>query len=58
MKKLTSFEDHLEKERGRIGSKKRSKFDAESLVFRNGAIQHEVKLTKKYLKRNKDYKNT
>ena len=33
MNKLTSFEDHLDKHRGRKGTISRAKFDADSLLL-------------------------
>lgn len=53
MKKVTSFEDHLTKERGKIGTNKRIQFDAESLAFRMGAMlkeaRKEAKMTQEQL---------
>lgn len=43
MEKLTSFEEHLKKSRGRIGTKRRSQFDADSLAFRMGAMLKEAR---------------
>jgi DNA-binding XRE family transcriptional regulator len=38
MNKLKSFDDHLEKYRGKKGTESRIKFDADSLSFRLGAM--------------------
>lgn len=43
MNKLTSFEDHLDKYRGKVGSKDRAKFDADSLAFRIGELLQEAR---------------
>ena len=43
MNKLTNFEAHLEKHRGKIGSKERVKFDADSLAFRIGVMLQEAR---------------
>lgn len=41
MKKLTSFEEHLNKRYGRKGTASREKFEAESLAFRLGEMLKE-----------------
>ena len=38
MKKLTTFEDHLDKQYGRKGTKKRERFEYDSLAFRLGEM--------------------
>ena len=43
MNELTSFEAHLEKHRGKIGSQERAKFDADSLAFRIGMMVQEAR---------------
>ena len=43
MNKLTSFEAHVEKHRGKIGSEERAKFDADSLAFRIGVMLQEAR---------------
>jgi ribosome-binding protein aMBF1 (putative translation factor) len=53
MKKLTSFEGHLNKRYGKKGTSKREKFEAESLAFRLGEMLKEerkkAKLTQEQL---------
>lgn len=53
MKKLTSFENHLNKQYGKKGTPKREKFDKESLAFRLGEMLKEerkkAKLTQEEL---------
>jgi ribosome-binding protein aMBF1 (putative translation factor) len=47
MKKMLSFEKHLNKQYGRKGTKKRDKFEYESLSFRLGEmLKEERKLAK------------
>src|SRR5690606_30583215 len=41
MKKLTSFESHLNKQYGKKGTSKREKFETESLAFRLGEMLKE-----------------
>jgi HTH-type transcriptional regulator / antitoxin HipB len=43
MNQLKSFEDHLNKHRGKKGSQTRNAFDAESLAFRLGAMLKEAR---------------
>ena len=43
MNNLTSFEDHLTKQRGAKGSESRSKFDADALAFRLGIMLKEAR---------------
>lgn len=43
MIKLTSFEDHLTKHRGKKGSDSRVKFDSDSLAFRLGVMLQEAR---------------
>lgn len=43
MNKLTSFEEHLEKNRGIKGSETRAQFDADSLAFRLGVMLQEAR---------------
>lgn len=38
MKKLTTFEDHLDKQYGKKGSKQRDAFEANSIAFRLGEM--------------------
>jgi ribosome-binding protein aMBF1 (putative translation factor) len=38
MKKLTSFEEHLDKQYGKKGNSKREKFENDSLAFRLGEM--------------------
>ena len=53
MKKLTSFEEHLEKQYGRKGTKKREQFEHDSLAFRLGEMlkdeRKKAKLTQEEL---------
>ncbi|MCL5027461.1 MAG: helix-turn-helix domain-containing protein [Bacteroidetes bacterium] len=53
MKKLTSFEKHLDKQYGKKGTIKRDKFESESLAFRLGEMLKEerkkAKLTQEQL---------
>jgi len=53
MKKLTSFEEHLNKRYGRKGTYKRDKFETDSLAFRLGEMLKEerkkAKLTQEQL---------
>ena len=53
MKKLTTFEEHLNKRYGRKGTTRREKFEAESLAFRLGEMLKEerkkAKLTQEQL---------
>jgi ribosome-binding protein aMBF1 (putative translation factor) len=53
MKKLTSFENHLNKQYGKKGTSKREKFESESLAFRLGEMLKEerkkAKLTQEQL---------
>lgn len=43
MDKLTSFEDHLDNHRGKVGSEERAKYDAESLALRIGVMLQEAR---------------
>ena len=43
MNKLKSFEDHLDKYRGKKGSESRTSYDAESLAFRLGVMLKETR---------------
>ena len=43
MSKLTSFEEHLDKHRGKTGSEERVKYDAGSLAFRIGVMLQEAR---------------
>ena len=43
MNKLKSFEEHLDKYRGKKGSESRIKFEADSLAFRLGAMLKEAR---------------
>ncbi len=43
MNNLTTFEDHLDKHRGKIGSEERVKFDSDSLAFRIGVMLQEAR---------------
>lgn len=38
MEKLTTFEEHLDRQYGKTGTPKRDKFDADSLAFRIGEM--------------------
>ncbi len=53
MKKLMSFEDHLDKQYGKIGTEKRDKFEYDSIAFRLGEMLKEerkkAKLTQEEL---------
>ena len=53
MKKLTSFEEHLNKQYGKKGTTKRDKFESDSLAFRLGEMLKEerkrAKLTQEQL---------
>ena len=53
MKKLTSFEEHLNKQYGKKGTAKRDKFETDSLAFRLGEMLKEerkkAKLTQEEL---------
>ena len=43
MNNLTTFEEHLDKHRGEIGSEQRLKFDSDSLAFRIGVMLQEAR---------------
>lgn len=43
MNKLTSFEDHLDKNRGAKGTESRVKYDADSLAFGLGVMLQEAR---------------
>ena len=43
MNKLKSFEEHLDKYRGKKGTESRIKFEADSLAFRLGAMLKEAR---------------
>jgi len=43
MKKITSFEEHLSKNRGQKGTEERAQFDAASLAFRLGVMLQEAR---------------
>ena len=43
MNKLKSFEDHLDKYRGKKGSESRTSYDGESLAFRLGVMLKETR---------------
>lgn len=53
MKKLTTFEQHLDKQYGKKGTKKRDNFEADSLAFRLGemlkAARQEAQMTQQEL---------
>ncbi len=53
MKKLRSFEEHLDKQYGKKGNKRRDKFEADSISFRLGemlkAERTKAKLTQEQL---------
>ncbi len=53
MKKLTTFEEHLNKQYGKKGTTKRDKFESDSLAFRLGEMLKEerkrAKLTQEQL---------
>ncbi len=53
MKKLMSFEEHLDKQYGKIGTENRDKFEYESIAFRLGEMLKEerkkAKLTQEEL---------
>ena len=53
MKKLRSFEEHLDKQYGKRGNKRRDKFEADSISFRLGEMLKEertkAKLTQEQL---------
>ena len=53
MNVLTTFEEHLDKHRGKKGTDSRVKFDSDSLAFRLGAMlqeaRKEAKLTQEQL---------
>lgn len=53
MKKITTFEEHLEKEYGNKGSERRDKFEAASISFRLGEMlrveRTKAKLTQEQL---------
>ncbi|MBI5729521.1 MAG: helix-turn-helix transcriptional regulator [Ignavibacteriales bacterium] len=53
MKKLTTFEEHLDKQYGKKGSGRRDKFEADSISFRLGEMLREertkAKLTQEQL---------
>lgn len=38
MKKITTFEEHLDKQYGKKGSERRDKFEADSISFRLGEM--------------------
>ena len=41
MKKITTFEEHLDKQYGKKGSKRRDAFEANSIAFRLGEMLKE-----------------
>ena len=43
MKKITSFEEHLEKEYGKKGTPEREKFEADAMAFRLGVLLKEAR---------------
>ena len=43
MEKLTSFEEHLDKQYGKMGKDRRLEFEAESLAFRLGEMLKEAR---------------
>ena len=43
MKNITTFEEHLEKYHGKQGTKKRAKYDADSLAYRLGVMLQEAR---------------
>lgn len=53
MKKLTTFEDHLDKQYGKKGANRRDRFEADSIAFRLGEMLKEertrAKLTQEQL---------
>ena len=53
MKKITTFDEHLDKQYGKKGSNKREKFEADSISFRLGEMLKEerkkAKLTQEQL---------
>jgi len=53
MKKLTSFEEHIEKQYGKKGTRKRENFEQDSLAFRLGEMlkdeRKKAKLTQEEL---------
>lgn len=53
MKKITTFEEHLDKQYGKKGSTRRDKFEADSISFRLGEMLREertkAKLTQEQL---------
>jgi ribosome-binding protein aMBF1 (putative translation factor) len=53
MKKITTFEEHLDKQYGKKGSARRDKFEADSISFRLGEMLREertkAKLTQEQL---------
>lgn len=53
MKKITSFEEHLDKQYGKKGSARRDRFEADSISFRLGEMLREertkAKLTQEQL---------
>ena len=53
MKKLTTFEEHLDKQYGKKGSTKRDKFEGDSIAFRLGEMlkveRQKAKLTQEEL---------
>lgn len=53
MKKITTFEEHLDKQYGKKGSERRNKFEADSISFRLGEMLREertkAKLTQEQL---------
>jgi len=46
MKKITTFEDHLDKQYGKKSSKRRNTFEAESIAFRLGEMLREGRTKK------------
>jgi len=47
MKKITTFEDHLDKQYGKKGSKQRDAFEANSIAFRLGEMLKEERTKSK-----------
>ena len=47
MRKITSFEEHLDKQYGKKGSARRDKFEADSISFRLGELLKEERIKAK-----------
>ena len=47
MKKITTFEEHLDKQYGKKGDERRDKFEADAIAFRLGEMLKEERIKSK-----------